>query len=89
MQVVLLHVSPTSVLYGADWGASDVSLATDLPEKEAKMKMEQDFDALTVSKAKELAAPLEAAGIAYKTHIVKDHDMKERICLEVREGVGE
>ncbi|KAH9615763.1 hypothetical protein KSS87_022963 [Heliosperma pusillum] len=48
--VVLLHVRPTSVLYGADWGCVDVSPADAVP---------------------------------YKIHIVKDHDMKERLCLEV------
>ncbi|CAI5479568.1 unnamed protein product [Closterium sp. Yama58-4] len=85
--VVLLHVRPTSVLYGADWGASETT--EEAPDKETKQKMEDDFDALTVAKAKDLAAPLEEAGIQYKTHIVKDHDMKERICLEVeRAGVN-
>lgn len=45
--------------------------------------MEEDFDALTASKADDLAKPLEEAKIPYKIHIVKDHDMKERLCLEV------
>lgn len=86
--VVLLHVRPTSVLYGADWGAIDTA-AVAQADKEAKQKMEDDFDNFTTSKTKELAKPLEDAGIQYKTHIVKDHDMKERICLEVeRLGVS-
>jgi hypothetical protein len=45
--------------------------------------MEDDFDALTVSKSSDLAKPLLDARIPFKIHIVKDHDMKERICLEV------
>ncbi|CAM6016922.1 unnamed protein product [Sphagnum balticum] len=79
-QVIILHVRPTSVLYGADWGASDQVLETD---KESQQKMEDDFDALTVSKSSDLAKPLLDARIPFKIHIVKDHDMKERICLEV------
>lgn len=31
----------------------------------------------------DLAKPLKEAQIPYKIHIVKDHDMKERLCLEV------
>jgi hypothetical protein len=45
--------------------------------------MDDDFDALTASKAEDLAKPLQDAKIPYKIHIVKDHDMKERLCLEV------
>ncbi|KAI4388324.1 hypothetical protein MLD38_000662 [Melastoma candidum] len=44
---------------------------------------QDDFDAFTIAKATELAKPLKEAGIPYKIHIVKDHDMKERLCLEV------
>ncbi|KAG8086025.1 hypothetical protein GUJ93_ZPchr0010g10269 [Zizania palustris] len=90
--VVLLHVSPTSVLYGADWGSIPVSVddedadahpndSRDEPE-EAKKKREEDFDAFTSTKAQDLAQPLVAAQIPFKIHIVKDHDMKERLCLE-------
>ncbi|BAF21857.1 universal stress protein PHOS32 [Oryza sativa Japonica Group] len=93
--VILLHVRPTSVLYGADWGSVDLSLPAanpnpsgDPPSAEddaeaAARKMEDDFDAFTASKADDLAKPLKDAGIPYKIHIVKDHDMKERLCLEV------
>jgi nucleotide-binding universal stress UspA family protein len=70
--VIILHVRPTSVLYGADWGASDQILEAD-----------KEFDAFTVSKSSDLAKPLLDAHIPFKIHIVKDHDMKERICLEV------
>ncbi|KAL6657845.1 hypothetical protein ACP70R_005625 [Stipagrostis hirtigluma subsp. patula] len=92
--VILLHVRPTSVLYGADWGAVDLSLPAqtyaasdedadgDDPEAAAR-RMEDDYDAFTASKADDLAAPLKGAGIPYKIHIVRDHDMKERLCLEV------
>ncbi|KAL6610452.1 hypothetical protein ACP70R_040421 [Stipagrostis hirtigluma subsp. patula] len=97
--VVLLHVRPTSVLYGADWGCIPVSVdddqdpdadagnggaappPADEPE-EAKKKREEDFDAFTSTKATDLAQPLVAAQIPFKIHIVKDHDMKERLCLE-------
>ncbi|CAN1775148.1 Universal stress protein PHOS32 [Linum perenne] len=54
--VVLLHVSPTSVLFGADWGPLPLSTPTQTPRH---------------------------GSIPYKIHIVKDHDMKERLCLEV------
>ncbi|KAL5548084.1 hypothetical protein UlMin_003315 [Ulmus minor] len=91
--VILLHVSPTSVLFGADWGSIDLSINTNddadpsetvTPTKRhAKQKLEDDFDAFTASKAADLAKPLREAQIPYKIHIVKDHDMKERLCLEV------
>ncbi|KAM0842226.1 hypothetical protein ACQ4PT_058498 [Festuca glaucescens] len=80
--VILLHVRSTNVLYGADWG----SVTPTSPEDDAEVaarKMEEDFDALTASKAEDLAKPLQEAKIPYKIHIVKDHDMKERLCLEV------
>lgn len=84
--VVILHVRPTSVLYGADWGASEQVLESD---QEMQQKMEEDFDAFTSTKSSALASPLSDANIPYKIHIVKDHDMKERICLEVeRLGVN-
>jgi nucleotide-binding universal stress UspA family protein len=93
--VVLFHVRPTSVLYGADWGSIPVSVDDDdaLPvapadESEgARKKREEDFDAFTSTKAQDLAQPLVAAQIPLKIHIVKDHDMKERLCLEA-ERVG-
>uniref|UniRef100_A0A0A9DYZ6 UspA domain-containing protein n=1 Tax=Arundo donax TaxID=35708 RepID=A0A0A9DYZ6_ARUDO len=94
--VVLLHVRPTSVLYGADWGCIPVSVDDDDADaddevaapphaeepEEAKKKREEDFDAFTSTKAQDLAQPLVAAQIPFKVHIVKDHDMKERLCLE-------
>ncbi|CAN6332503.1 unnamed protein product [Urochloa humidicola] len=100
--VVLLHVRPTSVLYGADWGSIPVSVDDDdEPEgaaraaaaasgeegveeepEEAKKKREEDFDAFTSTKAQDLAQPLVVAQTPFKIHIVKDHDMKERLCLE-------
>lgn len=79
--VILLHVRPTSVLYGADWGAIDVSV--DNTNEESQQKLEDDFDNFTTSKASDLAQPLVEANIPFKIHIVKDHDMKERLCLEV------
>lgn len=85
--VILLHVQPTSILYGADWGAMDQSI--DASDEESKQRLEKSFDALTSNKAADLARPILDAGIPLKIHIVKDHDMKERICLEVeRLGVN-
>ncbi|GAB2284599.1 Universal stress protein phos34 [Dionaea muscipula] len=84
--VVLLHVRPTSVLYGADWGSVDLSssaAAAAEGSEESYQKLEDDFDAFTTSKAADLALPLIDAQVPYKIHIVKDHDMKERLCLEV------
>ncbi|THU54037.1 hypothetical protein C4D60_Mb10t20780 [Musa balbisiana] len=88
--VILLHVRPTSVLYGADWGAIDVSVsaadaakAEDAGSEESQRKVEDDFHALAAAKAQDLAQPLVQAQIPFKIHIVKDHDMKERLCLEV------
>lgn len=78
--VILLHVRPTSVLYGADWGPLD---STHSDSDESKQKVEDDFDAFTTTKAQDLAQPLVDANIPFKIHIVKDHDMKERLCLEV------
>ncbi|KAI7738176.1 hypothetical protein M8C21_007559 [Ambrosia artemisiifolia] len=76
--VVLLHVRPTSVLYGADWGAVEPP-----PDEQSQQKLEDDFDTFTTTKANDLAKPLVDNNINFKIHIVKDHDMKERLCLEV------
>ncbi|XP_072951961.1 universal stress protein PHOS32-like [Typha angustifolia] len=89
--VILLHVRPTSVLYGADWGSIDLSVSAaasagggdDADPGESQQKLEDDFDAFTATKAQDLAQPLVEAQIPFKIHIVKDHDMKERLCLEV------
>ncbi|KAL8112923.1 universal stress protein PHOS34-like [Apium graveolens] len=80
--VILLHVSPTSILYGADWGSGDITVPDD-PSEESQQKLEQDFDNLTNMKAKNVAQPLVEAHVPFKIHIVKDHDMKERLCLEI------
>ncbi|KAK7272327.1 hypothetical protein RJT34_28846 [Clitoria ternatea] len=82
--VILLHVRPTSVLYGADWGSVDLNLTDDDGvNEESRQKLEDDFDNFTATKASDLAQPLVEAQIPFKIHIVKDHDMKERLCLEV------
>ncbi|XP_074583546.1 universal stress protein PHOS32-like [Curcuma longa] len=82
--VILLHVRSTSVLYGADWGAIDLSVESEDAASEASpQKLEEDLDAFTATKAQDLAQPLVEAQIPFKIHIVKDHDMKERLCLEV------
>ncbi|KAK3018661.1 hypothetical protein RJ639_002803 [Escallonia herrerae] len=78
--VILLHVRPTSVLYGADWGATDADPSSgEVPQQ----KLEDEFDSFTTNKATHLAQPLVDANVPFKIHIVKDHDMKERLCLEV------
>lgn len=77
--VILLHVRPTSILYGADWGGT----APEPTTLEHKQQLEDSFDNLTSMKAAELAQPLVEANVPYKVHIVKDHDLKERLCLEV------
>ncbi|CAL5341866.1 unnamed protein product [Camellia sinensis] len=79
--VILVHVRPTSVLYGADWGSVDLSIVD--TNEESQQKLEDDFDTFTTTKASDLAQPLVEAQIPFKIHIVKDHDMKERLCLEV------
>jgi nucleotide-binding universal stress UspA family protein len=81
--VILLHVQPTYVLYGADWGAIDLSIDTEATDEESQQKLEDDFDNFTTAKSNDLAQPLVDAQIPFKIHIVKDHDMKERLCLEV------
>ncbi|CAF1895824.1 universal stress protein PHOS32 [Brassica napus] len=77
--VVLLHVSPTSVLFGADWGP----LPLKTQENPSDQPSQEDFDAFTASKVADLAKPLKESGFPYKIHIVKDHDMRERLCLEI------
>lgn len=85
--VILLHVRPTSVLYGADWGSvpSPTAATADGGDasEESRQKMEDEFDNFTSTKATDLAQPLVESETPFKIHIVKDHDMKERLCLEV------
>jgi len=77
----LLHVRPTSVLYGADWGsipvfvdedpnpdiAEGAALAAASEEEpgEAKKKQEEDFNAFTSTKAHDLVQPLVVAQIPF------------------------
>ncbi|KAL0306973.1 UNVERIFIED_CONTAM: Universal stress protein PHOS34 [Sesamum radiatum] len=44
---------------------------------------EEEYDNFTAAQANILAQPLVDAYMPVKIHIVKDHDMKERLCLEV------
>ena len=95
---MLLHVRPTSVLYGADLGSIPVSVDEDpnpdiaegaaqaAASEEAKKKREEDFNAFTSTKAHDLAQPLVVAQIPFKIYI-KDRDMKECFCLEA-ESLG-
>lgn len=69
--VVLLHVRPTSVLYGADWGCVDFSASVDgNNNEESHQKLEDDFDAFTTSKASDLAQPLVQAQVKILLHFV-------------------
>ncbi|CAO2814364.1 unnamed protein product [Amaranthus hypochondriacus] len=84
--VTLVHVRPTSVLYGADWGSTHFSTSSEDPNDDSeqrKKKLEDDFDSFTSGKISEIAQPLVDGKIPFKVHIVKDHDMKERLCLEI------
>lgn len=92
--VILLHVRSTSVLYGADWGSSTPTntgannpftktAAAATAAAASPRQMEEEYDSLTAKKANNLAQPLIEAHVPVKIHIVKDHDMKERLCLEV------
>ncbi|XP_055960531.1 universal stress protein PHOS32-like isoform X2 [Mercurialis annua] len=99
--VILLHVSPTSVLFGADWGLLPISASStpthkdnttndinsldedDSSSSKRQQQIEEDFETFTATKVADIAKPLKEANIPYKIHIVKDHDMKERLCLEV------
>lgn len=84
--VTMLHVCPTSILYGADWGSTHFSEGGGVAALEAcadSKKIEDDFDKFTAAKVAELAQPLVDARVPFKVHIVKDHDMKERLCLEI------
>ena len=77
--VILLHVRPTSVLYGADWGSVDLSAAEDGGDEESRRKLEDDFDNFTATKASDLAQPLVEAQIPFKIYIVKDHFLLSHI----------
>ncbi|XP_019190028.1 PREDICTED: universal stress protein PHOS32-like [Ipomoea nil] len=81
--VVLLHVQPTAVLYGADWGISTPSDHAPPPPPQTAAEEEDIIDDLTSAKAEHLAEPLVNANVPFTIHIVKDHDLKERLCLEV------
>ncbi|KAL6529566.1 hypothetical protein OROGR_015189 [Orobanche gracilis] len=82
--VILLHVCSTPILYGADWGSSTPTTASNNPfPATSPRKMEEEIDNFTAAKANKLAQPLVDSGVPLKIHIVKDHDMKERLCLEV------
>ncbi|KAL2343900.1 hypothetical protein Fmac_005185 [Flemingia macrophylla] len=49
----------------------------------SKHKLEDNFDTFTTLKAADLAKPLREMQISFKIHNVKDHDMKEHLCLKV------
>ncbi|KAE8722670.1 Adenine nucleotide alpha hydrolases-like superfamily protein isoform 2 [Hibiscus syriacus] len=64
----------------ADWG----SITPNSKNKHEDAKAtEEEFDILATARANKLAQPLVDAKVPFKIHIVKDRDMKERLCLEV------
>lgn len=84
--VVLLHVRPTSVLYGADWGSitpNSKNKCENDSNNGSQQEIDKELSILTTRKANTLAQPLVDAKIPFKIHVVKDRDMKERLCLEV------
>ncbi|GAB4859500.1 hypothetical protein Ancab_010967 [Ancistrocladus abbreviatus] len=105
--VTILHVRPTSILYGADWGSTHFSIDTaaekdggdggenggsstpSMTTEESQQRLEDEFDNYTNRKIAGLTQPLVEGKIPFRVHIVKDHDMKERLCLEIeRLGVS-
>ncbi|KAH8480035.1 hypothetical protein H0E87_030310 [Populus deltoides] len=66
--VILLHVRPTSALYGADWGSIQHQINNnntpfdqndpDSSDNQERQKLEDDFDSFTNNKANLLAKPL-------------------------------
>ncbi|KAM1733283.1 hypothetical protein ACFX11_018908 [Malus domestica] len=52
-----LHVRPTSVLYGADWGFVDPNDSVSSSSK-LQQKLKDDFDTFTTIKATDLVQPL-------------------------------
>ncbi|KAJ6758176.1 hypothetical protein OIU74_027301 [Salix koriyanagi] len=58
--VILLHVRPTSVLYGADWGSIQLQINNNTtpfelsdsnsPDNQERQKLEDDFDSFTSNK---------------------------------------
>ncbi|XP_050218981.1 uncharacterized protein LOC126669535 [Mercurialis annua] len=67
-------------------GIYDVSITDQ--DSNMIIKTEEDFDLFTVRKINEVAQPLVEELIPFKIHIVKDHDMKERLCEMGRKSGG-
>ncbi|KAJ6292439.1 hypothetical protein OIU78_024585 [Salix suchowensis] len=67
------------------WGSLPIKENYNLDDQNEaiQQKIEEDFNLFTSTKANDIAQPLVDANIPFKIHIVKDHDMKERLCLEV------
>ncbi|AEE76476.1 unnamed protein product [Arabidopsis thaliana] len=70
--IIILHVSPTAGLFGADWGY--YPLQTQPPYTTASI----------FSKVADLGKPLKEAGFPHTIHTVKDYDKRERLCLETQ-----
>ncbi|RYR21675.1 hypothetical protein Ahy_B03g066994 [Arachis hypogaea] len=81
--VILLHVRPTSVLYGADWG-SDAG-ATAEPGEESRRKLEEDFVSFTSSKVSDLSQPLVEAEIPFRY----PHDKNSNAAQDETDEVAE
>ncbi|KAK7258462.1 hypothetical protein RIF29_24040 [Crotalaria pallida] len=61
--VILLHVSPTNVLFGADWGSINTDEET---VNHSDHKLEDDFDAFTASESADLAKDNDEADTVIK-----------------------
>ncbi|KAG2245367.1 hypothetical protein Bca52824_092791 [Brassica carinata] len=70
--------TPFYVASNCDWGPP-----SPVPPPPGHPSSQEDFDAFTSSKVSDLARPLKEAGFPHKIQIVKDHDMRERLCLEI------
>lgn len=66
--VVLLHVCTTT---------------HDNNDTDEMKKMKNYFHVYTISKLNDFAKPLLQAQIPHNLHIVMDHEIKERLCLEI------
>nr|KJB79908.1 hypothetical protein B456_013G071500 [Gossypium raimondii] len=77
---VPLTVTPTA---GAQRRITIIVDLSDESSYASQQKLENESDLFTMTKANTLTQPLVDAKILFKIDIVKDHDLKERLCLEV------
>lgn len=85
--VFFLHVRSPNPVCGKDWGKILLNQKNSDEEisPESQRKFEEDLDEFMTTKISKLAKPFAEANVPFKIHILKDHDMKERICLEANQ----